>query len=412
MVIRVSTVKQQPRRGVMAPLAAVLMVFLVGMVAFTVDVGWMVLAQTELQNVSDSAALSGAYPLMEQYVNYALATDAGTKTTILNNAMALARSKAKELANANKFAFRGNKAGEKKNYSLDDADIEFGYLDKNNNYQSYSQYSVYPNTIKVLVRRDTKANGSLGLFFGPALGTSSVDMNATASATIYGQNGTIDNFNKPGGMLPMTFDVNLWKNFLTTGKNADGNSTNDGNGVPTLKVYSTSKYKGNFGLLSLNDQHVGASDVRDWVDSGMSQADLDALKSSNLLPLSKHNQNKWDWNGENGFKSTVVQTINEHVGEVYVLPLFKPYNDGQSNPNNYQAGQGQGSNYNYNIVEFVPVKIVEPSSYNRDVVIQPVPYIVGDDIILDYTDPANPTSPAGTNTGQLITLFTYPKLTR
>jgi Flp pilus assembly protein TadG len=52
------------RQGAIAPLAAVLAVFLIGMVAFAVDIGWIVLSKTNLQNTADSAALAGADPLM------------------------------------------------------------------------------------------------------------------------------------------------------------------------------------------------------------------------------------------------------------------------------------------------------------------------------------------------------------
>ena len=56
----------------MAPLVAVLMVVLLGMVAFAVDVGWMGIAQAELQNAADAAALAGAGQLMDPCVQFSL----------------------------------------------------------------------------------------------------------------------------------------------------------------------------------------------------------------------------------------------------------------------------------------------------------------------------------------------------
>ena len=47
-----------PERGVIAPLSAVLMVVLIGMAAFAVDVGMMYSEHAQLQNGADSAALS------------------------------------------------------------------------------------------------------------------------------------------------------------------------------------------------------------------------------------------------------------------------------------------------------------------------------------------------------------------
>src|SRR5205823_2826624 len=86
--------------------------------------------------------------------------------------------------------------------------------------------------------------------------------------------------------------------------------------------------------------------------------------------LSAHNANTWDWNGENGFKASSVSDVNASIGKTFVIPLFKPYNSSSSD---YQAGNGNGSNYNYNVVRFVGIKIMQPPSTNREVVVQPVP---------------------------------------
>src|SRR5207244_3298848 len=126
-----------------------------------------------------------------------------------------------------------------------------------------------------------QANGSLNLFFGPVLGRPTADLRASAAATPFG--GSIDSFQSSqanGRILPMTYDVNHWNNFLQTGSDPDGNKTTDANGNPTLQVYPSVKYKGNFGLLSLDDSHAGASTISGWVDNGMSSTDLQALTSA------------------------------------------------------------------------------------------------------------------------------------
>ncbi len=48
------------RRGAITVLAAVLMVFLVGMVAFAVDIGYLLVVQTQAQAAADAAAMAGA----------------------------------------------------------------------------------------------------------------------------------------------------------------------------------------------------------------------------------------------------------------------------------------------------------------------------------------------------------------
>jgi Flp pilus assembly protein TadG len=48
------------RRGSIVVLAALLMIMLVGMLAFAIDIGYMSTVKAELQNAADAAALAGA----------------------------------------------------------------------------------------------------------------------------------------------------------------------------------------------------------------------------------------------------------------------------------------------------------------------------------------------------------------
>lgn len=393
------------RRGIIAPLTALFLVFLLGMVAFGVDVGWIVLSQTNLQNAADAAALAGAQPLMDGYVQYQLTSNATTKTTILNSTLSSAKTYAKNYASY-------NSAGTISSLVLSDADIEFGYMNSSNVYTAGPPYTNFPNTVKVITRLDSNSNGKLGLYFGPVLGTSNVSLTATASATIYA--GVINSFSKSSintGMLPITYDKTLWHKFETTGQDPYGNTRTDSNGVPVLQVYPdlNNKLTGNWGLLSLDDSHAGASEMRSWVDNGMSSADTQALIDGNLIPLS-NGVDAWDWRGDTGFKSSLVQDVNDYVGKTFILPLFKPVNEGSGYPNynGYVAqGGGNGSNADYNIVEFIGLKIMPPTDYNREILVQPA-------AVIDPNAVFTSTSPAGSSSSSssVITTFTTPKLTR
>src|SRR5262245_17193666 len=174
------------RRGSIAPLTALLLVPLLGMVAFAVDMGWITHTQNQLQSAADAAALAGAGQLPDGFVKYYLpgqTTDA--KAAILTSYTGTARTYAQNYASY-------NAAGDVSSLKLPDADVEFGYTDAAGNYTPLSSYSGFPNTVKVTTRRDASANGALGLFFAQVIGTSSVNLTATASATIYA--GTIDSF--------------------------------------------------------------------------------------------------------------------------------------------------------------------------------------------------------------------------
>jgi Flp pilus assembly protein TadG len=389
------------RRGAMLPLAAVLMVFFLGMVAFCVDIGWIVLAQSDLQNAADSAALAGAEGLMANAALYGLPNQsAAQKDALISAGMANARTVAKNFAGY-------NSAGGVNSLVLNDADIEFGYTDTSGTYTAVPTYTGYPNTVKVVLRRDAQANGSLKLFFAPVIGSKNTDLTATATAAMFA--GNFQSLADRGGLLPVAYDVDHWDNFLKTGQDPDGNATLDDNGNPVLVVYPSIKYQGNFGLLSLNDEHVGASDVRSWIDNGMTAADVQQLRDRSLIPLAQHDPTKWDWRGENGLKQSIVSTINDYIGKTFILPLYKAKEsspDYQAGIADYQAGIGQGSWYDYNVVRFVGIKLVLGD--NNQVVVQPTA-VIDPGAVFDQV----PTVVDPTQTGpNLITTYATPKLIR
>jgi Flp pilus assembly protein TadG len=377
-----------------APLTAILIIPLLGMAAFAVDIGYIVLTQTDLQNAADSAALAGVQQLSSGYIQYNLpGQTSDQKKAILTTAQGNARTAAKNFASY-------NAAGGVSSLTLLDSDIEFGFTDASGNYTGGSAYTGYPNTVKVVMRRDPSANGVLNLFFGPILGTNSVTLTATAAATIYG--GTIDSW--PSGsapkLLPVTYDVNHWNNFLSTGQDPDGNP-NRVNNIPSLLIYPSQNFTGNFGWLSLDDYHASASALSTWINNGMTSMDYQALLDNHLVPLSKHTPTVWDWVGTTGFKQSDVSTVNALSGQTWLLPLFTPKD---ANLLTYLPGVGNGSSFKYNIVQFVAVKVVS-SPGDQSITVQPAPYF--DPNAIFNGGPA----PVGTSSG-LITTFTTPKLSQ
>jgi Flp pilus assembly protein TadG len=405
------------RRAAVAPLTAVLLVPLLAMAAFAIDLAWIAQVHGDLQNAADAAALAGANPLMDGYVPYNLAASPTTQYAILTSAKATAKKYAKDVA--------GYNSADVPSLALLDADIEIGFTNAAGTYTAST--AGYPNTVKVTLRRDRSANGPLGLFFGRALGVNTVDLQATAAATIYTT--TVDGFRGPVvGILPMTYDLRYWNNFLQTGQDPKGTVTTDSNGVPELKVYAGTNGPGNFGLLSLNGEHVGSSTTQNWIQYGMSQSDVDGLKSSGpngqtptaLIPLSAHDATiapiagsgngwsslgSWNWIGSTGMQQSDVNTLSGYEGQTFLLPLLKAYNP--STDSNYAPGIGQGSDYYYNIVEFVGVKVVGTGSHS--VVVQPSAKVV------DFASVTGGSQPAGTATdpnGYVLTTFLPPKLSQ
>jgi Flp pilus assembly protein TadG len=413
----------------MAPLTALLMIPLMGMVAFAVDMGLITHTQNELQSAADAAALAGAGQLSTGWVNYySPGQSSANQTTILDNAKSSAKTAAKNFAGY-------NSAGGVSSLTLLDADITFGYTDASGNFTplasgqavadpsgtgaSQATYTGFPNTVKVVMRRDSSANGAVPLFFARVLGIDTQSLTATAAATIY--TGTINGLNTGGTVssriLPMTYDVNHWNNFVKTGQGPDGNTDKAANGYPQLDVYPSIKFVGNFGELSLDQATDGSSTVSGWINNGVSASTLQAEYSAGLLPLSTHNPLgppnyttlAPDWKGNSGIKDTTIQAVAPAVGQTYLLPLFKPVNDGSVDPTLYQPGVNTGTNYDYTIVQFVGIMISYVDHTGNNKAIKVEPYAVTDPNALysSYTPATVPTS-----TSPLITTFTQPRLTQ
>lgn len=396
--MKARTLTSHPTRpGAVTPLVAILMVFFMAVIAFAVDLGYIILVQSDLQNAADSASLAGAHPLMQGYVKYSLPNQAPEeKQAILTQTLADARAKAREYAGY-------NSAGDAPSLAIRDEDIEFGFTNASGTYTPLPSYSGFPNTIKVLLRRDAQTNGEVALFFAPVVGTDSTALTATASSTIHG--GALDALNSDQlpRALPMTYDIDHWNQFLVTGEDPDGNISYADNGQPQLLVYPSIKYAGNFGQLALDGSHAGASEIRGWIDNGLSSSDITSLQTLNLMPLSAQPPDTWNWVGNPGMKSSTIMAVNDYVGGTYLLPLYKAKNSSESD---YQAGVGNGSHYYYNIEAFVAVTIMQPDKSNKEIIVQPGVYV-------DVEDVFNPSSVAPVGTSPtVITTFVAPKLSQ
>jgi Flp pilus assembly protein TadG len=142
---------------------ALLLIPLLAMMAFAIDIGWIDETQSDLQNAADAAALAGAQQLigdsnnLNGLVQYNLPGQTN-QATILSTAESNAKSAAKNYASY-------NSAGGVSSLVLSDSDIEFGFTDASGNCTAAPTYTGFPNTVKVTLRRDSQANGPLGLFF-------------------------------------------------------------------------------------------------------------------------------------------------------------------------------------------------------------------------------------------------------
>lgn len=404
------------RRGAVVPLAALLMTVLMGMLAFSVDVGYIASVKAELQNAADSAALAGAEQLQSLYVQYH-SPGATNQSTIYSTATTNNGS-ASPIATAERFASYNQAGGVF--LQVPDSDVSIGFNDGTNPITSASTTN-FPNTVTVTTRRDNVSNGPLGLFFGKIFGVNTVNLTATASATIFSGDGTSLQiiYDASGNalpvnahILPVALDVNVWNQYVATGQSPDGNIYNGPNGNPQLQVYPfATNTPGSFGLLDVGQPSNSTPAFRNWIDDGSTPNDISYLLNNNLLPVSPSAPEPWKCGP--GLKSTLLSNFQSQIGAPNLIPLFTPVS---TSP--YVAASGNGQNATYAIIGFVGVTISQATgdgNNNMNISIQPAA-IVDPTLVINNASPARASQSTMFSTSQtsnnLGTTFISAKLTQ
>jgi len=142
------------RRGAIVVLAALLMVFMLGMIAFALDIGYIGLARTQLQLAADSAALAAA----------------ATTSMSLEESNAVAQ----QFANAHFVAGR--------RVQLNPGDVEYGSWDAAT--RTFTPSALAGTAVRVTVRTSNATGGETALFFSRFFGINSVEQQASAIATV------------------------------------------------------------------------------------------------------------------------------------------------------------------------------------------------------------------------------------
>lgn len=146
---------QQPRRGTIVVMSAIMMVLLFGMVAFSVDVGYIVNARTELQRTADACAMAAVMQLPDQSAAATVAT---------------------EVAQQNLGTVGP---------ALDPADVEFGYWNRNKaTFVSPAPSGRSANAVRVTLYRSQAKDNALNLFVAPLMDTDTADAVASSIAMV------------------------------------------------------------------------------------------------------------------------------------------------------------------------------------------------------------------------------------
>lgn len=376
------------RRGVIVPLTAILMVFLLGMVAFALDVGFILVARTQAQSAADAAALAGASKLMN--LLQAAALEKGANSTFLpvqtSTHLDLARQEAINFAGGHKISTDA--------VELLATEIEIGFMANPVSLDSdIIETSNWPNrpynTVRVTVRRDdAHVAGKLTLIFGHLFGLQSVEISATATASFmvgtpvfrgnYSTQEAGETVNWYGGLLPFTLELAQWEALrsangigTTSYMNFNGenqsmvimddytkNGTAGSDGIREFKMFPSNNSSGNYGTINftqtkfnnstktLEDLIINGPAADDWPNLG------EILQATPTSPKAV--------NGESGISGGMEDAVLSIIGQERILPLFTTVG-------------GTGNTTYYQLVKFVPVVIVaaDLSSTNKYIQFQP-----------------------------------------
>ena len=398
--------QRMKRRGAIVPLAAFLMILLLGMLAFAIDIGYIATVKAELQNAADAAALAGAERLQSQFVQF-YAPGQTNQAGIFQYVTTNSTDPNSPISTAQQFASYNQAGGVY--LQVPDSDVSFQYYD-GTTFQPASM-TLFPNTITVTTRRDATANSPLSLFFGNIFGMSSSNITTTASATIYA--GDVSSLKAIPGVnahiLPVALDVNVWTNFMNSNWTSPwltGSVTTATNGLPQLQVYPfTTNTPGSFGLVDTGVPSNNVPAFRIWIDTGSTPNDISYLLTNGLLPVSPSAPEPWKVGP--GLNSTLLRNFQDEIGVPNLIPLFVPVTPIP----NYVAATGTGQNATYAIICFAGVTITQATANgnNMNISLQSCAVVDPTAVILNPS-PARATQQTIIGTSQ--TTFISAKLTQ
>lgn len=176
--------KLRNQRGIVAILVGILILILLGCVAFAVDAGYLMVTRNELQNVSDAAALAATNQLGHIYKGMSYAEQ-------LNYVC----DPATIIPIAQQVALKNQAA--KVNIAVNAGDVTIGKWHPDTKILTPTLNQ--PDAVKVIARRDDAANGPIATVFGKVLGKDTFNVTAKGTAALTGLSKT-----PPGGLpLPM-----------------------------------------------------------------------------------------------------------------------------------------------------------------------------------------------------------------
>lgn len=304
---------QHRRQGTVVVFLCFLMVPLIGLLAFSVDYGFLLYMRTDLQRSSDQAALAAVRDLLPD----------ANGSQDLNQTRQTVRS----------YTEMNQPSG----FTVQDSDIEIGRFDRNTVYNSVQLLNTgILDTTRVTVRRDSSANSSVSLYFARIFDRDHEDVTATSTAILQPAR-----YLGPGTpILPIALQQTTW-NKLDFGHHisvyGDGR-IEDGAGK---------EIPGNWGTVDIGAAANSASDLRDQINEGLRQSDLNSLYQQGVISDPAHidSQAPITVNGDTGFSAGIKHAVRDAHGSIRLMPIFK-------------KTTGHGGNLTFDVVGWGAVEVI------------------------------------------------------
>ena len=341
-----ATRRRLRRRGNVLFLTLLLATTMLALLAFSIDVGYMSVARTELQRAADSAALAAASGLLSEA---RLQGDAAQSRVLLEARNAANRYSLANLVCGTAPALDLNTA------NSPSGDVVFGRYSPLSGMSTSLVPDQY-NAVLVRVQKTAERNGEYPLFFARFLGILSASGQAEAIATFRdGITGfRVTEHTQNSGLMPFALDIKDWQNLLagagtdTWSYNPDTRALSAGSdGVKELKLFPTKVNPsgitpGNFGTVNVGPPANSSAVLKRQISSGVSAEDLQYFGGE----LKLNSQGTLMLNGDTGISSDIELALPDVLGKARTVFL-------------YQKVEYPGNGATYTIVGFAGIRVVD-----------------------------------------------------
>lgn len=356
--------QRRTRKGTITILAAIMSIVLVGMVAFSVDLGYVLSAKEELQRSADSSALAACW-------EYGKQLGKGNSTSV---SAGYARTVAAQYASANHVTNHAVSLDSNVSNSAD-GDVVFGYIaDFKNSQSAFETNSPNGyNAVKVRLRKNSSINGEVPYFFARVFGMNGQSLTSEATAGLVTG---IKGFQTPSDgsnidILPFALDQQTWNSLIANSGtdayawNSQSKTVSSGSdGLVEVNLYPQGTGSpGNRGTVDIGGSNNSTCDIARQILHGISPSDMTALGK----PLTLDCSGTMTLNGDTGISAGVKDELASIIGQPRCIPIFSTVT-------------GNGNNATYTIIHWQGIRIVNVkltgSMSQKNVTIQVAPVMV------------------------------------